>query len=81
MIHEGDEEEDTAPVSFSWITYISTAKLGLTLKESGRLTYGQFKDLYRAYQNTFDVEMILFHTRTTYEALRNKAEESDEWLK
>ena len=81
MIHEGDEEEETKPLSFSWVAYICTAKLGLTLKESGRLTFKQFIEMYQAYKDTFDTELILFYTTTTYSDLKNKSEESDEWIK
>lgn len=52
----------------------------MTDKEAGRLTYKQFKELYRAYQDTFDLELLLTLSRTTYEQARNKAEKSDEWL-
>lgn len=49
-------------------------------KESGRLTYKQFKELYRAYQDTFDIELLLTLSRKTYEQLRVLANKSDEWL-
>lgn len=81
MIHEGDEREDT-PVNFSWIYYICRAKLALTDKESGRLTYKQFKELYQAYKDTFDLELYMYLCRDTYEGLKKKSEaDTGEWLK
>ena len=52
----------------------------MTDKETGRLTYRQFLNLYRAYQDTFDTELILTLNRMTYENLRTEAAKSEEWL-
>jgi hypothetical protein len=49
-------------------------------KESGRLTLRQFKNLYQIYKDTFDLELLLTASRTTYEALKKKAEQDDEWF-
>lgn len=71
---------DDSPISFSWIYFICRAKLNLDKKESGRLTYNQFISLYRAYQDTFDLELILTSSHTTYAQLKAEAEKSEEWL-
>lgn len=65
---------------FSWIYYIARAKLNLNDKEVGRLTFGQFNGLYKAYKETFDLELMLTLSRTTYAKLKAKADESEEWL-
>ena len=66
---------------FAWIYYIARAKLCLTEKEVGRLTYLEFKQRYRAYQDTFDIELLLTLNRKTYEQARQQANSSDEWFK
>ena len=60
--------------------YIGTAKFNLRPKEVGRLTYKQFRELYEAYKDNWDLELLLFYNRMTYEQLREKKERSEEWL-
>lgn len=57
--------------------------MNLTDKETGRLTYKQFKGLYKAYKDTFDLELLLTVNKITYAAAMQKAEESGggEWIK
>ena len=50
----------------------------LDKKETGRLTLRQFLDLYQAYKDTFDTELILAHK--TYSDLKKQQEASEEWL-
>ena len=52
----------------------------LTDKESGRLTYRQFANLYQAYKDTFDVELCLTLTRKTYEQVKRESDKSEEWI-
>ena len=52
----------------------------LTDKESGRLTYRQFSNLYQAYKDNFDYELYLTLTRTTYQEVKKKSEKSEEWF-
>ena len=52
----------------------------LTNKEAGRLTYKQFKDLYKAYKDTFDLELLLTLSRKTYAKIEKEAEAGEEWL-
>ena len=81
MIHEDEDEiEEAEPIAFSWIIAICLNKLNLNLKEAGRLTYRQFKLLYRAYQDTFDQELLMSKSGITYEKLRAEANKSEEWL-
>lgn len=49
-------------------------------KKSGRLTFRQFRNLYQEYKDTFDLELYLRATRTTYAALKKKAENDEEWF-
>lgn len=80
MIHEDEDEIDNEPINFSWIYYTGSAKLNLSLKEVGRLTYRQFMNMLQAYRDTFDLELYLFLGRTTYKKLQDQAEKSEEWL-
>lgn len=52
----------------------------LDKKEIGRLTIRQFLDLYQAYKDTFDTELILMLARKTYADLKQQQEASEEWL-
>ena len=81
IIHDDEELDDSKPLSFSWVYYIARAKLNLTEKETGRLTYAQFKERYKAYKDTFDLELILTLNRKTYSDLQAIQDEGDEWLK
>ena len=49
-------------------------------KKSGRLTYRQFRKLYQEYKNTFDLELILSASRTTYADLKKKADNDEDWF-
>lgn len=79
MIHEADEIEPVK-ISISWIYFISRTKLGLQDKEVGRLTIKQFRELYQAYKDTFDLELSLFWSKSSYSELKKKAEASEEWF-
>ena len=52
----------------------------LNNKESGRLTFRQFRNLYQEYKNTFDLELYLTASHTTYADLKKKAENDEEWF-
>lgn len=52
----------------------------LTDKESGRLTFRQFCNLYQAYKDTFDTELYLTLSRKTYSMLKQEADKAEEWL-
>ena len=56
-------------------------RLGFTYKESGRLTLRQFTNFYQHYKDNFDLELRLTATNTTYEDLKLKQLESEEWIK
>lgn len=77
MIHEDDEVE---PIDFSWYFFIGKTKLGLSFKETGRLTMNMFEKLYQHYKDTFDLEMRMRLTNTTYSQLEKMASKEDEWL-
>lgn len=53
--------------------------MNLSLKEVGRLTMKQFLSMYQAYKDTFDVELILTLSRTTYKELKAKSDAAEEW--
>ena len=56
-------------------------KLGFTYTEAGRLTIRQFSKFYQNYKDTFDLELRLTASNTTYAELRAKELESEEWIK
>lgn len=60
--------------------YIGVAKFNLRPKEVGRLTLRQFRGLYEAYKDNWDLELSLYLNRMTYEQLRQEKERSEEWL-
>jgi hypothetical protein len=67
-------------LNFSWIYYIARAKLMLDKKEIGRLTIRQFLELYQAYKDTFDIELILMLARKTYADIKKQQDAEEEWL-
>lgn len=54
--------------------------MGLTFKETGRLTLTTFNKLYQHYKNNFDLEMRLKKANMTYEEAYKKANEQEEWF-
>ena len=75
------DDEDVDPViDFSWFYFIGKSKLGLTFRETGRLTLTLFNKLYQHYKNSFDLELRLKYTGTTYEEAYKKAEKAQEWF-
>ena len=66
-------------MDFMWVRFIGIKKLNLGLKEVMRLTIGQFRALYREYQDDFDTELIMRRSDTTYAKLREKAQQDEEW--
>lgn len=40
----------------------------------------QFRNLYQEYKDTFDLELLLTTTRTTYADLKKKADNDEEWF-
>jgi hypothetical protein len=45
------------------------------------MTLNLFYKLYKHYKDTFDLEMLLTASHTTYEKLKAKSQKSDLWLK
>ena len=52
----------------------------LDKKEIGRLTIRQFLELYQAYKDTFDIELILMSARKTYADIKKQQDAEEEWL-
>ena len=77
MIHE---EEEVEPIDFSWILFIGKAKLGLSFKETGRLTLKLFTKLYQHYKDNFDLEMYMKNANTGYAQLEARQSKEDEWF-
>lgn len=77
MIQEGEEYE---PTDFSWFYFIGCAKLGLTIKEVGRLTVSMFSRLYSHYKDTWSFEMRMTNQNMTYSEAIAKAQKAQEWF-
>ena len=52
----------------------------LDKKEIGRLTIRQFLELYQAYKDTYDLELMLMLARKTYASIKEQQEAEEEWL-
>lgn len=73
-------DQDPA-INFAWILFIGRAKLGLSSdREVMRLTLKDFMGRYSAYQQVFDMENMLRANNTTYEAVKRKQEQEEEWF-
>lgn len=75
------DDEDVNPViDFTWYYFIGKTKLGLSFRETGRITLRLFNKLYKHYKDAFDLEMRLKATNTTYEEAYKKANDAQEWF-
>lgn len=73
-------DQDPA-INFAWILFIGRARLGLSSdREVMRLTLKDFMGRYSAYQQVFDMENMLRANNTTYEAVKRKQEQEEEWF-
>lgn len=73
-------DQDPA-IDFAWILFIGRARLGLSSdREVMRLTLKDFMGRYSAYQQVFDMENMLRANNTTYEAVKCKQEQEEEWF-
>lgn len=72
--------EEPKPINFTWFYFIGRKKLGLTFRETGRLTLKLFNKLYQCYKDDFDHEMYMQKTGYTYAGLEAKAQKSEEWF-
>lgn len=71
---------DNEPIDFTFYYFIGKAKLGLSFKETGRLTLTLFNKLYGHYKDDFDLEMTLRNKNTTYDAAYKKIQAEEEWF-
>ena len=67
-------------IDFSWFYFIGRTKLGLTFKETGRLTVTMFNRLYGHYKAVFDLEMRLKNANITYAEAWARSQKEEEWL-
>ena len=67
-------------MDFSWYYFIGRNKLGLSYKETGRITLTLFNKLYQHYKDDFDIELRLKNANITYEEVYNKSQKSEEWF-
>jgi hypothetical protein len=67
-------------MDFTWFWFIGRAKLGLTFKETGRLTLRMFGRLYQHYKNDYDLEMRLWKADKTYADAHRMSQQDEEWF-
>ena len=67
-------------IDFAWFRFIGRTKLALSNKEVGRLTLREFNREYQYYKDSFDYELLLRLTNTTYAKAKAKAQEQEEWF-
>ena len=76
MIHD----EVDPVIDFTWFYFIGRTKLGLTFKETGRLTLTIFNKLYQHYKDNWDLEMLMTASRKTYKDIYKKQQQAEEWF-
>lgn len=76
MIHD----EYDPVIDFSWFWFIGKKKLGLSFKETGRLTLWMFNKLYGHYKDDWDLEMRLRNANMTYKEAYIKSQKDEEWI-
>ena len=76
MIHD----EYDPVIDFSWFWFIGKTKLGLSFKETGRLTLTMFNRLYGHYKDVWDLEMRLSNGNMTYAEAFAKSQRDEEWF-
>lgn len=64
-----------------WFYFIGKTKLGLTFKETGRLTLYVFNKLYQHYKDNWDLEMLLFKSGKTYKNIKEEQNKDEYWIK
>ena len=57
--------------------FVAMNRLGFSMSEAELLSFGEFTDLYREYQNVFDLENMLYAAKKTYRGMQ-KAMEREE---
>lgn len=50
-------EENFEPIDFAWVTYMGMTRLGFTYRETGRLYFGLWCDLFEMYKIQHNFEM------------------------
>lgn len=73
-------EEKESILDFDWFTFIGRTKLGLTTKETMRLTPRKFTHLYKIYKKDFDAENYLRFSHQGYEQLEREQQKRDLWF-
>lgn len=71
---------DDPVLNFTWIYFIGMTKLKFSFKETGRLTLKSFLKYYQCYKDTFDLEMLMKASNTTYKKIKEQQELSDKWF-
>lgn len=72
--------DESEPIDFTFFYFIGIAKLNLSEKRVGRLTYRLFSKLYQHYKDNFDLEIRLKNRDVTYREIYKKSQQQDEWF-
>lgn len=75
-----DEDDGDGALDLTWFYFIGRTKLGLSFRETGRMTITLFNKLYQHYKNTFDYELALRLSGTTYAEAADKANKAELWF-
>ena len=75
-----DDEDEDPVIDFAWFYLIGRTRLGLSYRETGRITMTLFNKLYQHYKNAFDFELSLKLTGTTYDGAAEKANAAEFWF-
>lgn len=74
------QDEYDPVIDFSWFYFIGKTKLGLSFKETGRMTLTLFNRFYEHYKNMWSLEMRLSKANMTFSEARVKSEQDAEWF-
>jgi hypothetical protein len=55
--------------------------MGFTQKETGRMTIRKFSRFYKAYKQSFDIELCLLLQKKTYSQLEEEMVDDEDWIK
>lgn len=60
---KGNEKNEESEIDFPWLQYTSTSKIGLSLREYGYLTFGNWMDLFEVHkkQHNFETNRGLYN--------------------
>ena len=76
--YSNKKEELDARIITNKVVYINDTRY-INIKDSGRLTIRTFLNMYQAYKDTFDTELLLTLSKKTYADIEKESNKSDEF--